>query len=175
MKRSLHTLLLSGYMLGPWVAACSQIHTTPPRTYYITQPAHTRQDSLVSPVVVFIEDRTLMWMNGVTLRSRLVRHEEGGCAHLAKKVGDSAFFVDSIMPPRGNVILTTNSATFECHPDEAPVHWHPTIADNMCELSGTDRSQDNALFPFNMMMCGLGIDSVIAYTVKLAPAVAGRK
>lgn len=169
MRRTLHNLLLSGYLLGPWAVACAQ-----PARYWVSQPAHTHQGPTSDAAVVFIEERTLIWMNAVMLRSRVVGHEEAGCLHIAKHVG-AAFFVDSLMPPRGDVVLTPKSATFKCPHDSAPIHWHDVIDSQSCNLSDLDLSSENGPFPFNAMMCGVGIDSVVAYTVKPAPAVAGRK
>jgi hypothetical protein len=121
MRRWIRFILLSGYMLGPWVAGCAQ-----PARFYVSQPAHTLQSEKTAAVAVWIEDRTLIWMNGVTLRARLIDLEQVGCGHIAKNIGDG-FWVDSIMPPRGNVILTPRTASWTCHNDEVPIHWHPTV------------------------------------------------
>lgn len=174
MKRLLWLVLL---------VACVPARTAS-HAYYVSHPAHTQQTARTAPVMVFIDERTLLWMNAVMLNTRHLDVEYGGCAHIAKRVGDG-FYVDSILPPRPNpldgvVSFSPWEGHFSCNRDEAPIHWHPNIVSDMCELSvPNDRGGDThpafSVFPFNLMQCGIGIDSVLAYRVRPAAEVAHGK
>lgn len=166
MKR----LVLFGYLLGGLAAAaCAPtqgIQFAPaPHPVYLTQPAHTLQTALLEPVVVFLDERTMIWINAVTIQQRALDYETGGCGHVAEQRGD-AFYVDSIMPPMGNVVYTPWDAKFTCQTSEIPIHWHPNIREDMCEPSSGDAGKWNQPFVANLMVCGLGVDSVIAYRVR---------
>lgn len=151
------------------LAAC--VATAHPARYYVSQPAHTIQSRYTTPVTVFIEDRTLMWMSGAMIRARRNDLEGGACGHVAKMVGDG-YFVDSLIPGRGATqYYTPTHARFSCYTSEIPIHWH---LGGVCELStpetnglgSDDVDTAYAVFPANLVMCGVGIDSVVAYRVR---------
>jgi hypothetical protein len=153
--------------------------------YYVTRAVLTQSDSAVSSVIVYIDIRTLAWLNATLLVDRRDLQESAACLHIAQRMPPDGFKVDSIArgtrSPGDTVSTTWRATNVVCDSTWAPIHFHvitPQLNSWLrsqglddyigmqCVVTGADVASGWSKYPFNAMQCGLGVDSIIAYRVK---------
>lgn len=167
-------------LVTAFCGACLPIpHTS--HAYYLSTPVQAESLS------VYFDERTLLWMGGYLMNARQRLQEDGACLHIARAVGDTAFWVDSLeLPGRFGMLATWAEVEFVCPPETAPLHWHVItepmgvllqsmgdtsnfIVKHRCELSDNDVAPLWSRYPFVAMQCGLGRDSVVIRRVIRRP------
>jgi hypothetical protein len=162
MRRSLLTALASG------LVACAPFHPKLGPRFYITKPAATYHDSTVDAAFVFFDEKTLFQVNALLLVGRMERVEQAACLHVAKR-RDSSFWVDSMVAayivPKS---ATWEQITFGCDRAQLPIHYHVVTDsdEDECQPSFADTGPGWSIYPAELVSCGVGIDSVIAWRVK---------
>lgn len=169
--------LAFGFWLLLLLSSC--LHHAP-RPYYISRPL---ADSEIS---VFMDERTLIWLNAGLHEARFDMEEDGVCLHIAKNEGDSVFFVDSLEKALVDVNAMRPNwrhIAFMCPPETAPLHWHVAmpemstffgwigdntgfILEHRCEFGPADLTSYWARYDFVAMQCGTGMDSIRVHKIK---------
>lgn len=165
------------------IVALASCMPSRPRVFY-NSPLHG--DS----VEVRFDAAVQVWMNGQLNYSRLIMQETGACLHVARSVADT-FYVDSMEAAnRGPGLQTWANTAFICPPETAPIHWHVLIKEmfpalqaiardnnvndslptwtvrDRCQFSEADTNGYWSRYPFVVMQCGFGPDSVHIYRVR---------
>jgi len=155
--------IVAALVCGGLVACIATAH--PPHTYYLSRPTATYLDSTTEPIVAILEDRTLQWSNGMMDYARQQDWEQGVCLHVARESGDTVWLDSMAYHPAKENHPDKYHIYFECARGWVRLHYHvPYYGLMVCYPSVPDR---NPYFAgINLVACGQGLDSLIAYRVK---------
>ena len=149
---------------------CSSQRIRP--VFYLSQPV--TNDS----ISVYFGDREVIWLDEAMRQARSDMQEGGVCLHVARAVGDTAFYVDSIeyaAPLFYQLLPNWKHVQFMCPPETAPLHWHvvtPAWHDALqeigyggietvrCQWGPADTARYWSRYPFVAVQCGMGADSI---------------
>lgn len=150
----------------------------PSRPYYLSVPI------TADSISVYIDERTLVWLNSYLKLARSRLQEDATCLHVEKSVGDSVFYVDSMeLGGKFNDYPDWAHVRAMCPPETAPLHWHVVtpelggwlrsqgdtedfIVKHRCEFSDPDQSAIMSRYPFVAMQCGNGKDSIFVRRIR---------
>jgi len=140
-----------------------------PSRYYVTALPQTYSDSTVDSVFVHIDERVLIESNARLLLGRREHLEQGACLRIARREGRQ-IWVDSTLSAAVDAGMTTSvQISFTCWDNQIPWHAHVVYERDgwdQCKASDNDRAPALAVFPAELISCGVGIDSIIAYRVR---------
>lgn len=142
-------------------------------------PASTQR---LAPVVAILREQQTIWLNAMLWTARANFAEDAVCLRLQRRLPPDGWVVDSLVSPTFNRASTWKSAWFDCPDGTAPLHMHViTSADTAwlrsrgdttqltwrkrCEPSDLDVSPHWSKYPFVALMCGQGLDSIVAFRV----------
>lgn len=164
MRKFVMGALMSAFLLS----ACASVPYQPPH-YYLTQTARSLYDSTgrADSVTVHLEERLDEQLNATLVMGRRDTLEQAACGHVERH--DAAgLWIDSLL----QAWITGQKATtvvFSCPAGSVPIHWHVLYqwqGWEQCEPSPLDRSKAWAKYPAEMLVCGMGPDSVVAWRAK---------
>jgi len=142
------------------------------------------------PLAVYMDERTVLWLDAVLTIQRHQFRETGVCLRIAKdaRVG---FRVDSFInglpgdwPGADTIETNWRQTAFTCPRNMALLHFHVIQPKDstwlmehghteylptnqvQCRVGGNDLHHYWSQFPFNAIQCGRGVDSIIAYRVR---------
>ena len=171
-----------------FVSACASSGQVS-HAYYLSRPtAQMMASDSATPVLVYFDERTLLWLDSVLLVQRHQFKEAGVCLHIAKDMRDGFkvdSFINGIPTAHPDSMPTSWRRTwFTCPGGWAPLHFHVItpkdstwltenghteylpVSSIQCLVAGDDVNPYWSRFPFNALICGHGVDSVYTYRVK---------
>lgn len=154
--------------VGLFVGCVAFAHPDPdpgPR-YYLSKPAYSFSDTTAERVTVYVDEKLQIRINSLLLVGRLEQKEQAACLRVAARKG-SAYWLDSML----TAYIVPNSATrdqitFGCDRSQVPLHVHVVQDEYECAASGFDTGPAWSIYPLEMVTCGIGIDSLIAWKAR---------
>lgn len=136
----------------------------------MTQRPYTFASDRVDSAFVNMPDRVLFEINDLMRSSRQHHHEEVACFP-ARTDGREWWIGDLYLAIGVRRTFATMIDSFECSQGDGVVHTHWTASEGDCAVAGTDVAPAKASsgYPVWLVLCGYGMDSLIAYRVKPAP------
>ena len=158
------TLLLVG---------CVQVFGQRQREYYMTRQPWTYADSTTDSARVNIVDRQLGEIGTLVVLSRRRHYEEVGCFEVRSDSSEFWMIGDIQAPTYASRVLP-DQVDYSCPKGWGSVHIH-WMSGEQCAAGRGDTSPVNAKIPVQLVACGIGIDSLIAYRAKPRPLGAPTK
>lgn len=135
------------------------------RAYYITKVAYSFSDSTADSVRIHIDDRLMVWLGGWLAGAKREGLEPAACLRIASQHG-SDIWVDSLISADSVSQRSSMGVAFKCQRDQVPVHGHVVENGWQCVASAKDTGPAWAVYPAEAMVCGSGIDSVVAWKAR---------
>lgn len=148
--------------------ACASVPYQPPH-YYLTETALTIHTPRADSVRVHIEERLELQLNETLHLGRRDVMEQAACGHIERTSSDHReFWMDSLS--RAWVVgASATQVVFTCPANTVPMHWHVVFqwqGYDQCVPSPLDTSPGWSKYPFEVLICGVGPDSVVAWKAR---------